>query len=621
MLNLITYVFVGLGIILGIVAIKCCFLEMRAKKNEIASTLEALSQFNQGEYAVKFEDISRIMSSNRAIADVWQDFRKTLTKQKSVENDMDELFSPVEAGEIINYSSVVKDIDVNFWQNFGGIFTGLGILGTFAGLTVGLMNVDLSSSDVSVLKEGIGNLLGGISTAFYTSLFGIGAALIYGALFKYNQDGLVKVVGELAERIEEMFPRKTTEQWLADGNRESIQQTKALKNLAQAIAESLNEILDKQLSAGFDELCDKLEEQLKPTFEKLYEAIAALNDGGANAIAGAVSEKAGAQLNSFAELLQNMQETMKESLVNSERTSAQANQMMITTMQQIASSLSQGTDEAVRKQQEATEQMSQQMQNLVLAFNQSSEQAMNNMLTASSTAQQGLNDTIERTRESTRNMFDSFKEILDKQANVLIESMETNNKKVDGIVRLLQETIDRNNETLGQSYVAVKEMAQTTLGMLESVKMTGKTMEQSVAPIIEATEALKRELETVQNQTEKLHEDTMQQIDKLTTHSQKTEQSMQKLSEVVESAEKKAVDAWDTYKDGLVNMDNELSVALDKIMSNITQYTQLMNEGMQTQLSGFDKSISTVVSSLKTVIDDLNDMVDDLLDYEKNRKN
>ena len=621
MLNLITYVFVGLGIILGIVAIKCCFLEMRAKKNEIASTLEALSQFNQGEYAVKFEDISRIMSSNRAIADVWQDFRKTLTKQKSVENDMDELFSPVEAGEIINYSSVVKDIDVNFWQNFGGIFTGLGILGTFAGLTVGLMNVDLSSSDVSVLKEGIGNLLGGISTAFYTSLFGIGAALIYGALFKYNQDGLVKVVGELAERIEEMFPRKTTEQWLADGNRESIQQTKALKNLAQAIAESLNEILDKQLSAGFDELCDKLEEQLKPTFEKLYEAIAALNDGGANAIAGAVSEKAGAQLNSFAELLQNMQETMKESLVNSERTSAQANQMMITTMQQIASSLSQGTDEAVRKQQEATEQMSQQMQNLVLAFNQSSEQAMNNMLTASSTAQQGLNDTIERTRESTRNMFDSFKEILDKQANVLIESMETNNKKVDGIVRLLQETIDRNNETLGQSYVAVKEMAQTTLGMLESVKMTGKTMEQSVAPIIEATEALKRELETVQNQTEKLHEDTMQQIDKLTTHSQKTEQSIQKLSEVVESAEKKAVDAWDTYKDGLVNMDNELSVALDKIMSNITQYTQLMNEGMQTQLSGFDKSISTVVSSLKTVIDDLNDMVDDLLDYEKNRKN
>lgn len=621
MLDSITLIFMGLGIIAVIASVKYYFFKMMAKKKEIESTQKELSQFKQGEYVAKFEDINRIMSANKTIADVWQDFRKTLTKQKSADNDMDELFSPVEAGEIIRYSSVVKDIDINFWQNFGSIFTGLGILGTFAGLTIGLNNVDLSSSDVSVLKEGIGNLLGGISTAFYTSLFGIGAAIIYGVFFKSCQDGVVKAVAKLSDRIEEMFPRKTAEQWLAEGNRESIQQTRALKNLGQAMAESLNEILDKQLSAGFDELCDKLEEQLKPTFEKLYEAIAALNDGGANAIAGAVSEKAGAQLDSFAELLQNMQETMKESLANSERTSAQANQMMTATMQQIASSLSQGTDEAVRKQQEATEQMSQQMQNLVLAFNQSSEQAMNNMLTASSTAQQGLNDTIEQTRESTRNMFGSFKEILDKQTNVLTESMEVNNKKVDGTVRLLQETIDKNNEALSQSYVAVKEISQTILGMLENVKVTGKTMEQSVAPIIDATEALKMELETVQNQTKRLHEDTMQQIDKLTAHSQKTEQSMQKLSDIVENAEKKAVDAWNTYKDGLVNMDNELSIALDKIMSNITQYTQLMNEGMQTQLSGFDKSISTVVISLKTVIEDLNDMVDDLLEYEKNRKN
>ncbi len=596
-----------------------CFYKMYRKKIDIEKVLNNVRDYKEGEYTLKFEEINRIISDNKTAGRIWREFSKTLTRHRDTDNNIDVLTSPICASDIIRYSTFVGDIDIKFWQNFGSVFTGLGILGTFLGLTLGLENVDLSSSDVSVLKDGIGSLLRGISTAFYTSLLGIFTAIAYGFIYATVKNLLADRVMDLSERIEEMYPRKTAEQWLSDGHRESIEQTKAIKNLSQDITISLDALLEERLSDGFNELCEKLDTTLRPTFEKLYEAISALNDGGANVIAGAVSEKTGAQLDAFANVLQEIQETMKDNIANSERISAQANQMMTETMKQITTSLSQGTDESVKKQKEATEQMSRQMHELVQTFNQSSEKAMNNMLLASSTTQKGLNESIEITKESTQSMLSSVNEIIEKQAKIIENSIDANNKKVNDTVGVLEQIINKNNESMSQSHLVIKDMTQTISDMLDKLKTSGETMQKSVTPIIEATQQLKRELELVQGQTKILHDSTVRQIDKLGASNISTEQSMQKLSETVVMAEKKAIDAWDKYHNGLVDMEVELGNALDKITTHITQYNQLMSDGLQTQLGEFDNNVKEVVNSLKTVVDDLADLVEDLIKHNRDR--
>ncbi|HIF9381513.1 TPA: hypothetical protein ACX6RR_001319 [Photobacterium damselae] len=73
------------------------------------------------------------------------------------------------------------------------ILTSLGILGTFAGIVVGLMDFDPSNIDGS-----IESLLAGLKTAFLTSLVGMASSIIYKAILgaiPQNSEATVKAVG------------------------------------------------------------------------------------------------------------------------------------------------------------------------------------------------------------------------------------------------------------------------------------------------------------------------------------------------------------------------------------------------------------------------------------------
>ena len=82
-------------------------------------------------------------------SEFWAAFKATL---------IDEKYSTVDAAEIFNVQNLTRGMNMTFWQNYGGIFTGLGILGTFIGLTFGLSGVDMTNDDVETLKAGVKHL-------------------------------------------------------------------------------------------------------------------------------------------------------------------------------------------------------------------------------------------------------------------------------------------------------------------------------------------------------------------------------------------------------------------------------------------------------------------------------
>lgn len=80
-----------------------------------------------------------------------------------------------------------------FTASTTNILTSLGILGTFAGIVVGLMDFDPSNIDGS-----IESLLAGLKTAFLTSLVGMASSIIYKAILgaiPQNSEATVKAVG------------------------------------------------------------------------------------------------------------------------------------------------------------------------------------------------------------------------------------------------------------------------------------------------------------------------------------------------------------------------------------------------------------------------------------------
>ena len=110
------------------------------------------------------------VNDNDKVNDVLNDYKATC-KGKDYTTEY--------ASDYINLDSVAGAYGLNLkWVNaVPNILTGLGILGTFLGLSIAVKGFDSSSSEG--IQDSINTLLSGMSTAFFTSVFGMLFSLIF----------------------------------------------------------------------------------------------------------------------------------------------------------------------------------------------------------------------------------------------------------------------------------------------------------------------------------------------------------------------------------------------------------------------------------------------------------
>lgn len=84
--------------------------------------------------------------------------------------------------EFIN-EELINHVGMNFFNSaMPGLLTGLGILGTFLGLSIGLGS--FNGNDIYAISDNVGTLLGGMKVAFHTSVYGILFSLIFTIAYK-----------------------------------------------------------------------------------------------------------------------------------------------------------------------------------------------------------------------------------------------------------------------------------------------------------------------------------------------------------------------------------------------------------------------------------------------------
>ena len=200
------------------IAYLLCFAKRVDNYSEsIRNLISKLKEYDEKDYSYKYGEISRTMYNNEYAKDSWAEYSKTLVPYEcGIEDDATVnarviMYSTQAASDYFSVSSLAKDVNINFWQNLGSIFTGLGILGTFIGLTFGLSSPELASNDVETLKIGIRQLLGGVGTAFVTSLFGVAAAIIFNIVHNNRINKLNATTNELVGFLEKMYGRKVAE--------------------------------------------------------------------------------------------------------------------------------------------------------------------------------------------------------------------------------------------------------------------------------------------------------------------------------------------------------------------------------------------------------------------------
>lgn len=166
------------------------------------------------------------------------------------------------ASEVFNTSTLANGLVGNrFILAMPGILTGLGVLGTFVGLTMGMGGLDLNSldkSDTTQLDAQIKNLIGSCSTAFKTSVWGVGCSLLFIVSEKFLEWLALPRIKLLQLTLDGLIPRYTPEESMIELQRFSVKTNFVLEGLAVAIGDEMQKAMNRLGSSITEAVKDSL---------------------------------------------------------------------------------------------------------------------------------------------------------------------------------------------------------------------------------------------------------------------------------------------------------------------------------------------------------------------------
>jgi len=146
------------------------------------------------------------LESNDVLASLEKTSMKALVeKYRSTINVCNNQKSNMPSSEFFSMIQIAKcsKFNLNLLDSASGTLVGLGLLGTFAGLTYGIHGFKSDSADQ--IQSSINGLLSGMGTAFLTSLVGMATSLIYTCIDKTLRNKLQRAAYDLTEKLDSLY--------------------------------------------------------------------------------------------------------------------------------------------------------------------------------------------------------------------------------------------------------------------------------------------------------------------------------------------------------------------------------------------------------------------------------
>lgn len=151
------------------------------------------------------------------------------------------------------------------------ILTAIGVLGTFWGMSAGLMGVNIDPTDVDKSLNSAITLIEGMRTAFFTSLLGLGTSTILSAFLAWTDKLRRDRCYELRQELDDIAVLETPERAMSRLNFDSTADAaRQLSELAiQFDAEKIGASVGRAISLQFDLIVNS---SLAPTFKKIADS-------------------------------------------------------------------------------------------------------------------------------------------------------------------------------------------------------------------------------------------------------------------------------------------------------------------------------------------------------------
>lgn len=237
-------------------------------KNRIKFYRSLISGLTVEKLLEKRRDIFNSAMENKRYGRLWREFDESLVHVPQKER----LCNTLDASHFFNTQTISRGLTENrLLSAVPGFLTAIGVIGTFAGLQMGLSELNVTSDDFAELKSGIEVLIGGASIAFMTSVWGVFTSVTFNFFEKMLERGARSSISEFQKEVDYLYPRVTAEQSLTHIEDFSRQSMEKLAELDEKIGHKMQEAMQQASVVIRDGMEQSLNTILGPAIERLVD--------------------------------------------------------------------------------------------------------------------------------------------------------------------------------------------------------------------------------------------------------------------------------------------------------------------------------------------------------------
>lgn len=493
--------------------------------------------------------------------------------------------------DYINQELIEALADKNLMNIIPGILTGLGILGTFIGLTHGLQFFSTKTADE--MMESIAPLMEGIKVAFHTSIYGMASSLAFNCVYKNTMEEAYDSLDD----FQDIFTKYVSPDNESNGISQLIysqhKQADAVADSIVSSVRSINENIEKIVSI------QKLQQD---EIARLPQEIGGAIGRGLGEVIIPQFQNANHSLETFAENISAIQMSGMGNLVNS--FVSQMNDSLAGRFTELSDVINQ-TSELQKRNNEYVQELFIRLGEITVDAKKISE--------LNSETVSKMSENVQTMRNIQGRLLQSFSavtEILDTNSQTMKEQQKymgllvEHQEKAGQVTQTFTRSVSQELERLENLQNELMENAKSALGTLsqsanESNQVLSEEAKKNLREIKEFSNAfredLSREIENsyrqaqLQNQT--LSEAAKKEIDSI--HLQN-----QEFSEVA----RKEIDS---VKGQLDTTNNEIFMASKELGLVTKQLNEQTQESLVSTFKVFDEELAKITTHLSNTIKDV----------------
>lgn len=184
----------------------------------------------------------------KTLQDILRDYVFDLNRE-----DSEKYYKPV-IDDYINETIVDKTMHRGELNQVAGILTGLGILGTFIGLSLGLQNFNTGTT--AEMTNSIEPLMNGIKVAFHTSIYGMVFSLVFNSIYRKKLYEAETAVQDFISAFKKYVLPDTTNSGMNQMIALQKKQLNAISNATSSMTEEIANLITPHLDRLHEEIVD-----------------------------------------------------------------------------------------------------------------------------------------------------------------------------------------------------------------------------------------------------------------------------------------------------------------------------------------------------------------------------